>query len=193
MGKISEQIETIPKDTEYCQKSLEHLQHALENDAEAIAQAKSMTRSDVHDAKLSWNVIDQLKMPQQFQHIGMWNTPAVMPNAANLYSDGDEADPGSRNLVAYFSKQVDDMSASLKTYNRGVSEIDEYLESLEVRIANQVQQSRSMRGNGKGKRSAEDQVRDLAVVLREFEGGIVGVAGKVGATRESLQSVMLGS
>lgn len=193
MGRINQQTDTIPQDTEYCKKTLEHLQQALENDAEAIAQAKSMTKSDVHDARLSWNVIDQLKMPQQFQHTGMWNTPAVVPNAATLHSDEDETEIGSRDLVGYFSKQADDLSATLNAYTHGVAEVDEYLQNLEVGIAQQIQHSRSLRGNGKIKKSAEDQVRDLAVVLREFEGGILGVAGKVGATRDHLQSVMLGS
>ena len=193
MGKISEQTETIPRDTDFCQKNLEFLQQALENDAEIISEVKSMTKSDVQDARLSWNVIDQLKMPQQFQHTGMWNAPAVMPNTATLYSDGDDLEGPGRDLIIYFSEQADRMFASLKTYSRGIHEVDDYLQSLEVKIAEQLRQSKAARRNSKSKGSAEQQIRDLATVLREFEGGIIGVAGKMGATRESLQSIVFGS
>ena len=191
IGKINAQTETIPKDKDHCKMSLEHLQRALENDAEAIAQAKSMTKADVHDARLSWNVIDQLKMPPQFQHTGIWNTPSIAPNSSYLYSDGDGPEGASRDLVGYFSKQADNMSNTLNAYKRGGDEVNDHLQSLEVRISEQLQQSRAMRGNGRSARSAEDQVRDLAAVLREFEGGIIGVAGKLGAARECLESATL--
>ena len=193
LRNISEQIDSIPQDTDFCQKNLEHLQRALENDAGAIAQAKSMTKSDAIDARLSWNVIDQLKMPQQFQHTGMWNTPTMLPNAGALYTDSNDEESGNRDLVGYFRKEADGMFTTLDACQRGIAEVDDYLQSLEMKIAQQLQQSRSIHGNGRKKTGAGDQIRDLALVLREFEGGILGVAGRVGETREVLQSTILGA
>ena len=97
------------------------------------------------------------------------------------------------------------MSAALDNYVQTVQAIESHLRGMEARTAQQtqaflLQQSRGTDGryvgngepgkNGPEGRSAEDQVRELASVLREFEGGILGVAGKVGAAREGVQELV---
>lgn len=183
---------SVPNDVEYCTKTLETVQDALENDAEAIAHAKALVKTDVANAKLSFKVIQNLKMPPQYQQSGVWRSPDLSQAAAPTLSDDDRLGPSS-NLVSYFSQEVDNMSKTLEGYKRSIAEVETYLKGVEVNTVHQMQQMAFTQGQDGQPKSAEDQVRELAAVLREFENGILGVAGKVGGTREKLQEVMLGN
>ncbi|MCJ1423512.1 hypothetical protein MMC29_001396 [Sticta canariensis] len=183
---------SVPNDVEYCTKTLETVQDALENDAEAIAHAKTLVKTDVANAKLSFKVIQNLKMPPQYQQSGVWRSPDLSQAAARTLSDDDRLGPSS-NLVSYFSQEVDNMSKTLEGYKRSIGEVETYLKGVEVNTVHQMQQMAFTQGQDGQPKSAEDQVRELAAVLREFENGILGVAGKVGGTREKLQEVMLGN
>lgn len=192
MSSVKKISSPIPNDVEYCTKSLETMQVALENDAEAISYAKTLIKSDAANAKLSFRVIQNLKMPQQFHHSGMWNIPNVSQTARP--SLDDVGDAGSSNsLVSYFSKETDDMAQTLDGYKRSLSEVETYLEGIEANTYNQMQQQSFSRGYDGVLKTAEDQVRELAAVLREFENGILGVAGKVGSAREKVQELILGN
>lgn len=187
-----ERFASIPSDVEYCTKTLETMQDALENDAEAIAHAKTLVKTDVANAKLSFKVIQNLKMPQQYQQSGLWRGPDSSQAAAPTLSDDDRLGPNS-NLVSYFSQEADNMSTTLEGYKRSIAEVETYLKGVELNTVHQMQQMAFTQGQDGRPKSAEDQVRELAAVLREFENGILGVAGKVGGTREKLQEVMLGN
>lgn len=187
-----ERFSSISSDVEYCTKTLETMQDALENDAEAIAHAKALVQIDTANAKLSFNVISNLKMPQQYQTIGLWRGPDSSQVAAPTLSNGEPLDPSS-NLVSYFSQEIDNMSKTLEGYKRSIAEVETYLNGVEVNTVHQMQQMAFTQGQDGQPKSAEDQVRELAAVLREFEKGILGVAGKVGGTREKLQEVILGN
>ena len=191
MSEVHGLSNSIPNDVEYCTKTLETMQIALENDAEAIAYAKTLVKADSTNAKLSFKVIQNLKMPQQFQHFALWNMHSL-PQAV-VPSSFDEGEVGSNeNLVAYFSKEADEMSKLLLKYKGNVTEVETYLKGLEFNIGQRTQQIAFLpRRDGSGK-GAEAQVRELAAVLREFENGILGVASKVGAAREKVQEVILG-
>lgn len=191
MGEV-ERFSSIPGDVEYCTKTLETMQDALENDAEAIAHAKALVKTDVANAKLSFKIIQTLKLPQQYQATGLWRGPDLSQTAAPTLSDDDRLSPNS-NLVSYFSHEADNMSNTLEGYKRSIAEVETYLKGVEVNTVHQMQQMAFTQGQDGRARSAEDQVRELAAVLREFESGILGVAGKVGGTREKLQEVMLGN
>lgn len=192
MSSVDQKSSPIPNDVEYCGKTLETLQIALENDAEAIAHAKTLVTNDAADAKLSFKVIEALKMPQQFHHFALWqgqnSSHAVEPSLLNQ-SDTTR----SKNLVSYFSRAADNMAQILSKYKANISEVEIYLRSLEVNLGQQVQQMASMRGRDGGAKNSDDQIRELAAVLREFETGILGVAGKVGGTREEVQELTLGN
>ena len=189
--KIDNMCLQLPPDVEYCSKQLDTMQQALENDAESIASAKSLVKADAADAKLSFKVIQNLRLPQQFHQTSLWSTAMTPQNPRAGIVDDDLEDGASRNLVEYFSKQTDSMSKTLISLKRNIAEVEIYLEGIE---SNTVQQMHQMmftgREDSKG-RSAEDQVRELAAVLRAFENGILGVAAKVGSARESVQDAML--
>ena len=191
-GMLEDLCQQMLPDVEHCAKGLETVQHSLENDAESISFAKSLVKSDVADAKLSFKVINNLKLPQQFHHANLWSSVSAPQQMGPAFPDEPPEDGGSRNLVDYFSKQADDMSKILASYKRNVADVEAYLKGVESNSFQQMQHLAFTRSRDGGVKSAEDQVQELATVLREFENGILGVAAKVGGTRESVQDAMLG-
>ena len=188
--KIDNMCVQLPPDVEYCTKQLDTMQQALENDAESIAFAKNLVKADAEDAKLSFKVIQNLRLPQQFHQTSLWSTTMAPQNPRAGIVDDDPEAGVSRNLVDYFSKQADSMSKDLSSYKRNIAEVEDYLKGVE---ANTMQQMHQMFTGGQDSKAknAEDEVRELAAVLRAFENGILGVAAKVGSTRESVQDAML--
>lgn len=191
ISNVDQRSSPIPDDVEYCAKTLETLQIALENDAEAIALAKTFVTTDSANAKLSFDVIQALKMPQQFHHFALWSGQNSSHTGERPLMKENEATP-SKNLVSYFSQAADHMSQILSKYKGNITEVETYLRGLEVNLGQQVQQMAFVRGRDGGAQKTDDQIRELAAVLREFETGILGVAGKVGSTREKVQELSLG-
>ena len=191
MPKIESSFSYMPGDVEFCTKKLDAMQQALESDAGAIDDAKKLLRKDAADARLSFKAIHSLRMPQHFHHPGLWNTPTASQSVGPMAQDGDGDEEGSSDLVSYFSKHADDMSKTLDSFKRNIAEVEDYLKGVEANTIQQVQRLQFTRGRDGGQRSADDQVRELAAVLREFESGILGIAGKVGGVREQVQEVML--
>ena len=189
---IDQRCRQIPPDVEYCTKALDTMQQALENDAESIAFAKSLVNVDVADAKLSFKTIQNLKMPQRFDQSGMWNATGISQSKGSSFPEEDDAEVGaSRNIVEYFSKQADEMTKTLDAYKRNISQVEAYLTGVESNTMQQMQPMMfNMRRDG-GEKSAEEQVRYLAAVLRDFEQGILAVATRVGGTRDNIQGVIL--
>lgn len=190
IDKVGEKSLAIPDDVEYCAKTLETLQIALESDAEVIALAKTLTTTDSANAKLSFDVIQALKMPQQFHRFALWSG-----NNSSYAGDGplireNEGAPG-KNMVSYFSQATDHMFQVLSKYKGNIDEVETYLRGLEINLGQQLQQMAFARGQDGGAKRADDQIRELAAVLREFEMGILGVAGKVGSARERVQELTL--
>lgn len=181
----------MPPDVEYCTKALDTMQQALENDAESVAFAKGLVKVDVADAKLSFQTIQNLKITQPFHQSGMWNATGM--SQSGVASIPEDVEPGaSRNIVEYFSKQADEMTTTLDAYKRNIGQVEAYLKDVESNTMQHMQHFMSNGGRDGGEKSAEEQVRQLAAVLRDFEHGITGVATRVGGTREKIQEVMLG-
>lgn len=191
MEKVTQTSSPVPTDVDYCGTTLETLQIALESDAEAIAHAKTMITADAANAKLSFDVIEALKMPQQFHHFSLWQGQNLSHLVDSTFSSPDAAAP-SKNLVSYFSQSTGNMSQILSKYKANLADVETCLQSLEVNLGHQVQQMASARGKDGGVKKSEDQIRELAAVLREFETGILGVASKVGNSREKVQELTLG-
>ena len=189
-SRIGEQSPQIPADVEYCTGRLATMQQALENDAAAIAHAKTLVMTDAADARLSFKAVEHMKMPQQLHQSSLWNvaSQAVAPTLA----DGDHEDGTNNNLVSYFSTQSDDMSKKLEIYQRNISEVEAYLAGVEANTQQQMRQMMSSRGSKDGTANSDDQVRELAAVFKDFENGILGIAVKVGAAREQTQEAILG-
>ena len=187
-----EQIcQQIPPDVEHCTKGLDTVQQALENDAESIAFAKDLVKADAADAKLSFKVINSLKLPHHFRHANLWSTVSSPQQTAVQFPDEGLEEGASRNLVEFFSKQADGKYRTLHSYKRNVAEVEGYLHGVEENALQQTQQLTFTRSRDGSEKSAEDQVRELAAVLKEFENGILGVAAKVGHAREGVQDAML--
>ena len=184
-------MQQVPPDVELCAKQHGMLQNAQENDAESIASSKSLVKNDAAHAKLSFKAIQSLKLPQQFQQSSIWASTAIAQVSTHQLADTEAEEGGSHNIVEYFSKQTDTMSDTLNDCKRNLSEIEQYLKVTESNIIQQTRQT--LAGNLKDdlNNSAEDQVRELAAVLRTFENGILGVAARVGAARETVQDAML--
>ena len=192
--KIESQSLYIPNDVDFVTRKLDTMQQALENDAAAIDAVRKCVKKDAADARLSFRAIDNLKLPQQYHYTGLWNVPAVSSQSAGpkLPGDDDEDEGAGTNLVAYFSAQAEDMAKTLEAYKRSVHDIEAHLKGVETNMVQQMQQLAFTRGRDGGQRSAEDQVRELAAVLREFENGIMAVAGKVGGARDGVTDFIVG-
>lgn len=183
----------VPPDVEFCSKQLDTLQQALENDAESIALAKKLVRTDAANAKLSFKAIHSLKTPQYLQQSSMWTSTSNPPPPISEMADADTDGSAGRNIVDYFSTQGDTMAKALGDCKRNVAQIEQYLRGVETNIAQQSQRFAVAGGQTEGSDSLENQVKELAAVLRAFENGILGVATKIGAAREMVQDVMLDS
>ena len=188
---IEKATSQLSPDIDYCVTALGTMQQALENDAESIAVAKNYVKTDFEDSKLSFKVIQNLSLPQQFHHSALRGS-AVPARPRGLLFPHEEAEEGLTSIVDYFMKESDAMSKTLDSYDRNIAEVEDYLKGVESNTMQQMQQMMSTRSRDGGQKTAEDQVRELAVVLREFGNGIIGVATKVGDTREKVQEVMLG-
>ena len=188
---LDDMCQQLPPDVEHCSKSLNNVQQSLENDASSIAFAKDFVKADAADAKLSFKVINNLKLPQQFHHANLWSSVSAPEQAGPSFPGNTSEEIGSRNLVDYFSKQADETSKTLASYRRNIAEVEAYLRDIESNALQQTQQMSFMRNRDGQEKSAEDHVRELAGVLREFENGILSVATRVGEARESVQQAML--
>ena len=188
---LNELSQQMSPDVQHCTKKLESVQQALEGDAESIAFAKDLVRADTADAKLSFKIINNLKLPPQFHHANLWNSVPAAQRTGPSFSDGAAEQGSSRNLIEYFSKQSDEMSKTLAVYQRNVAEVETYLRGVEANAIQEMQRLAVSRNREGDPGTTEGEVKELAFVLRDFENGILGVAARVGSARESVQSVML--
>ena len=190
---IDQKCLQMPPDVEYCTRALDTMQQALENDADSIEVAKDLVKVDVADAKLVFKTVQSLKMPPQFHQSGIWNTTGISQSGGSSFPDEDAEAGASRNIVEYFSKQADGMTKTLDAYKRNIGQVEAYLKGVESNTMKQIEQTMFNKGQDGGEKSAEEQVRQLAAVLRDFEHGITGVATRVGDIRDNMQETMLGS
>ena len=190
---IDQKCHQMPPDVEYCTKALDTVQQALENDADSVAVAKGLVKVDVADAKLVFKTVQSLKMPPQSHQGGLWNTTGISQSGGPSFSEEDAEVGASRNIIEYFSKEVDEMTKTLDAYKRNVGQVEAYLQDVESNTIKQIEQTMFNRGQDRGEKSAEEQVRQLAAVLRDFEHGITGVAARVGGTRDKIQEIVLSS
>ncbi|KAL8731209.1 MAG: hypothetical protein Q9181_004386 [Wetmoreana brouardii] len=189
---IDEHCGQIPGDVEICTKALDTMQNALENDAGAIAHAKTLTKGDVANAKLSFTAIENMAVPQHYQATNIWALPLASRDAGpSLLEDDVQEGNGSASLVSFFSSQADEISKSLDSYKKNVAAVEAYLKGMEANTMQQMQQLFSTWDQNSQGKSTEDQVGQLAAVFKEFEIGIINVAGKVGGVREKVQEVAL--
>jgi nucleoporin p58/p45 len=162
----AEQLSFIPDNADFLSRKLLGVETALESDAEAVARLQAYVKTDATHAKLSFKVIDNQRQPKDYHQNGT-----------------------GQDIVSFFSQAADDMAATLSNYQSRISEIESHLRGVE---ASTIQQAQALTGSSLGGGAADDQMRELTAVLREFEQGILSVAGEVGAARENVQQLQMG-
>lgn len=197
MPNHAERLSYLPNDVEYVSRREKTLTETLMNDVQAIARVRDTIKTDAEEAKLSFAAIDNLRLLPQYHHAGAWKlggsqATSFSGNSINGDVNGEE-ETSPRDLVAYFSQRADNMSQTLQRYLQNLAQVESHLRGVEARTGQQIQQLVFSRGRDGEFQTAEDQIRELAAVLRDFENGILGVAGKVGAAREGVQRVILGA
>lgn len=182
----------MPADIGHCERQLDTVQRALEDDAESIAMARNMVKSDVADAKLSFDVIRNLRLPPQFHQTSLWSSTLVPHASPSRVAEAAFEEGTGRNIAQFFSEETTSMSRLLDNYKKNVDEVEEYLKGIEDSTIQHMHQLMSRQSQDNSNDTADNQVRELAGVLRAFESGILGVAAKMGRARETVQDVMLG-
>jgi nucleoporin p58/p45 len=136
---------------------------------------------------LSFRAIDNLKLPPQYHNSGHW--PPKGPGG-NSQAQGTGAGD-SKNIVGYISETSDELAEQLVKYQKNVTDIELHLRGVEASTAQQIH-SYIARRNGSSA-AQMDELQELVESLQDFERGILHVAGKVGSTREGVQSLQLGA
>jgi nucleoporin p58/p45 len=172
-----EQLELVPDNVDFLQRKVIGVQANLDGDVQAVSQTSKQVYVDGENSKLSFTVIDNLKLPQQF-HTGIWNPSKPSPAASK---PGEAAG----DLVTFFSQTSDEMGQTISTYKDNIGEIELHLRGVE--------RSLMQAGNNMGHNSQDgNEMEALVGVLRDFEMSILEVASKVGGAREGVQSLQLG-
>ncbi|KAI9745742.1 MAG: hypothetical protein M1818_001278 [Claussenomyces sp. TS43310] len=182
MPSHDEQLAFVPDNVDFLSRKLLGVESSLESDAETIAHLKTLADKDHANASMSFKAINELALPQQYHQRHAWSSS----NAALT----DASSATSHDLVSFFSRTADDMSATLSTYQARVAEIETHLRSVEAATLHQAQLLSAGAPSATDDRGRE--IRELALVLREFEQGILGVAGTVGRARQDVQKLQLG-
>lgn len=178
-------LTSVPSDVELVRARYENAELALDNDSEAIKGLKDLVIRDAADARRSFRATETLKLPHQFHY------SSSLRNTSSAAVDANSAEDDPSDLVSYFNRMTDEMSKTLEVYRQNLAEIETHLQTVESTTVSQNQKLLSMRGPRSGNsRNGEDQIRELGAVLRQFEGGILGVAERVGNARETLSELI---
>lgn len=176
-------LEDIPNDVRFVASKYQGVRGALEADAQAIEVARGLVKEDADHARISFRAIDNLKLPQQYHAPNLWAPRSAAAATANTESDGQD-------LVHFFSATADDMDKQLSKYQHNLSEIESHLHGVQHGLVEELQKLMSSKNgvpNG-----VDDRIQDLVAVLRDFEQGILRVAGQVGGAREGMTRLQLG-
>jgi nucleoporin p58/p45 len=187
MAPHDSQLTTIPSDVEFLRRKLVGLESAMAADAEAISHIREYIKIDAENAKLSFRAIDNLKLPPQFHVSGVW--PAKPSSGDNRSQSNNNND--AQDIVGFFSSNADELSATLAKYQKHIGEIEQHLRSVEDASAQQINSLIARRNDGSN--GDDDDIRQLAYALTDFEQSILHVAGKVGGLREGIQTLQLGN
>ncbi|KAH6676334.1 hypothetical protein B0J14DRAFT_585299 [Halenospora varia] len=184
MPAHDQQLSQIPNDVTFCNRKLTGVEGALVSDVKAIAQVRESIKIDAENAKLSFRAVDNLKLPPQYHNSGVWQTASSNGRASQ---NGEEE---AQDIVGLFSKTADELSSTLTKYQNNLVEIEQHLRGVESGSAQQINAFIAKK-NG-GSTNVENPTAELFAVLNEFEQSVLGVAGKVGAAREGVQTLQLG-
>jgi nucleoporin p58/p45 len=177
-------LSNIPNDVEFCRRKLMGLEAARTSDAIAVEKLQKLTAADIEHGQLSGRAIDNLRLPIQYHVSGVWPPKSTPPDNRAKSTEGE-----AQSFVGYFTSATDELSDTLAKNQKNLAEIEQHLRSVEVASGQQVASLVARKNGGSG--ADDDAVKELASALVEFEQSILNVAGKVGATREGVQSLQL--
>ncbi|KAL7629787.1 hypothetical protein AAE478_001310 [Parahypoxylon ruwenzoriense] len=178
-----EMLESIPNDVNFVERKYEGARNALQSAAQAIEAARALVGQDVDHARLSFRAIDNLKLPEQYHTAGIWSPRQQPAGTANTEADGQD-------LVGFFSKAADEMEEQMGRYDGNMSEIEMHMHGVSDSLVEQLQK---MMASKNGAPSGPDEkIRELGIVFREFEQGILKVASDVASAREGMTRLQLG-
>ena len=171
-----EQLELIPDNVEFLQRKMIGVQANLDADIQTVSQVGKQVHVDAENAKLSFDAIENLKLPQQY-HQGMWNATKTTGAASK--------DEPARDIVSLFDQTADEMSQTYKNNLEKMTEVEQYLRGLEASL---------MRAGANigGRNQDADETQLVVGALTDFEMGILNVANKVGDAREKVVQLQQG-
>ncbi|KAI1352467.1 hypothetical protein F5Y01DRAFT_324384 [Xylaria sp. FL0043] len=183
MAGHREMLESIPNDVAFVSRKYDGARNALESAAQSIEAARVLVNQDADNARLSFRAIDNLKLPQQYHTSGLWSPRQQASGNANAETDGQD-------LVGFFSKTADEMADQMKKYAGNLTEIELHMHGVSDSLVEQLQ--RMMATKNGASSGTEAKIQELVAVLRDFEQGILKVAGDVGSAREGMTRLQLG-
>jgi len=190
MPSHGEQLEAVPGDVRFVSRKADGVASALASDARAVQGLRALVKTDAASAQLSFRAVENLKLPIQYRTSGLWTTaqPAGGDQAgAGGTGSGDGGDSSS-DLISFFSQTGDEMEAQLKRLEKNLGEIELHMHGVQ---ANLLEQRNAASGRNGLQGSPEEKVAELAAVLKDFEEGILKVAGVVGGAREGMTELQL--
>ncbi|KAI0482037.1 hypothetical protein GGR56DRAFT_618227 [Xylariaceae sp. FL0804] len=183
MSSLVEMLDSVPADVKFVERKYDGAKTALEAAAEAIDASRKFVSQDAESARLSFRAIDNLKLPQQYQSSNFWSPRQQASGAVNGEADG-------LGLVHFFSQAADEMQSQMNKYDKNLTEIEMHMHGVSDGLVEQLQR---MMANKNGAVSGPDaKMQELVAVLRDFEQGILKVAGDVGSAREGMMRLQLG-
>ncbi|KAL1619961.1 hypothetical protein SLS56_009880 [Neofusicoccum ribis] len=191
-GRLKENISYLPNDVEWVNGKCEAVETALDNDSQAISQLKQTIKNDVENARITFRVLENLKLPTQFHYTGsMWSTAPAPAKSAS--PDDPSADGSNTDLVSFFSSQTDEMDKTLEHQARLLSEIEQHLRTVEANTLQQGQELMARRGAGNAEEHHENRLRELALLFNEIQKAIMNEAQNVGDCREKVIEATVGA
>jgi nucleoporin p58/p45 len=173
-----EKILELPDGVEFLKRKLNGVVDNIRSEAELVRLAKELFEGDKRNVELSHNVLAELKVPVGYRHQGIYGRQAQATT---------EKDEPSTDIVGFFSKTADELAETLDRNKKQLAEIELHLRGLEGQL---IQAAHNLNG---GASAGNSQLQEVGAVLREFEVGILGVAGAVGNAREGVNALEMGN
>ncbi|KAI1288864.1 hypothetical protein F5Y03DRAFT_389003 [Xylaria venustula] len=183
MSGHREMLESIPDDVTFVTRKHDGARSALESAAQSIEAARVLVNQDADNARLSFRAIDNLKLPQSYHTSGLWSPRQQASGNANAETDGQD-------LVGFFSKTADEMGEQMNRYAANLTEIELHMHGVSDSLVEQLQRMMATRNGASS--GTDARIQELVAVLRDFEQGILKVAGDVGSAREGMTRLQLG-
>lgn len=171
-----DQLELIPDNVEFLQRKIIGVQSNSDGDIQMVSQIQRQVEVDKGNAKLSFDAIENLRLPQQY-HQGMWN--ATKQASPSTTKPGEPAG----DIVNLFNQTTEEMSQTYRNNMDKIQEIEQHLRSLEISM---------MRAGANVGRNQGDDVQLVGEALKDFGSGLIQVASQVGTARENVHKLQRG-